>query len=460
MQKKKEEMKDNKRNKTKFFCQECGYESLKWIGRCPECGKWNTFVEEPVSLPSTQTLFSGYEEPRPINKISLTGDRRLSTEIEELDRVLGGGVVQGSVILIGGEPGIGKSTLLAQIANNLSRERVILYVSGEESSRQMKLRTERLGLNSSNLYVVSEINLDLILEHARKLNPFALVVDSIQTIYCPQLASSPGSVAQVRECTAQLMYLAKSKGIVVFIVGHVTKDGSIAGPRVLEHIVDTVLYFEGDEHHYYRILRTTKNRFGSTNEIGVFEMRERGLVQVGNPSEVFLNERRLNSPGSVVVAAQEGDRPILVEIQALVAGASFAVPQRRATGLDYNRVSLLIAVLEKRLGMQVGGCDVFVNVAGGIKVDEPASDLGIVIAIVSSFKDLPVDDKTVVMGEVGLSGEVRAVSFIERRIKESQKLGFKRCIIPEGNLKELSTNKIEIVGVSGIREAVQECFRK
>ena len=453
-------MKSKIKDKTKFFCQECGYESLRWIGKCPGCGKWNTFVEEPVS--STGEVFiSSSEKPKQLSEIEMGTEPRFSTDIAELDRVLGGGLVAGSVVLIGGEPGIGKSTMLAQISNNIGHKRLVLYVSAEESPGQIKMRTERLGLGSKNFYVVSETNLDVILEHAQKLNPAVLVVDSIQTVYRPSIISSPGSVGQVKECTAQLTRFAKTKGTVVFIVGHITKDGSIAGPRIVEHIVDTVLYFEGDEHHFFRVLRTTKNRFGSTNEIGVFEMRQNGLAQVDNPSEVFLNERQGNSPGSVVVAAQEGDRPILVEIQALVTGSSYGIPQRRATGVDYNRVSLLMAVLEKRMGMQVGGCDVFVNVAGGIKIDEPAADLGILAAIASSFKDLAVSPKTVVIGEVGLSGEVRAVSFIERRIKEAQKLGFGKCVVPKGNVKEIpAAGGIEIIGVSGIRDAVNECLAK
>ena len=457
-------MKSVKKDKTKFYCQECGYESIKWIGRCPDCGKWNTFVEEATQVLSDRAPgFVSYDKPKPIKDIEAQESLRISTKMEELDRVLGGGLVAGSVVLIGGDPGIGKSTLLLQASNNLSQgnDGLVLYVSGEESSSQTKLRAERLRLTPGNLYVLSETNLDVILEHIAKLNPRVVAIDSIQTMFQPRLSSSPGSIGQVRECTAQLMYLAKSKGIIIFIVGHVTKEGSLAGPKVLEHIVDTVLYFEGDEHHLYRILRTTKNRFGSTNEIGVFEMRSNGLVQVGNPSQVFLSERPGGSPGSVVVATQEGDRPILVEIQALVTGSSFGMPQRRTIGVDYNRVSLLMAVLEKRAGLQVGGCDAFVNVAGGIKIDEPAADLGIVIAIASSFKDFPVEEGVVVLGEVGLSGEVRAVNYAERRIKEAEKLGFKKCIIPGGNLKELQKFKgIEIVGVKIVQEAIAECLRR
>lgn len=456
-------MKNEKKDKTKFFCQECGYESLKWLGRCPDCGKWNTFVEE--SLPEFQVQASGfisYDQPKPIREIEIKEDFRISTDMEEFDRVLGGGLVTGSVILIGGEPGIGKSTLLLQASSNLSKKNgLVLYVSGEESSSQTKLRAERLGLTSEKLYVLSETNLNVILEHAGKLNPRAVVIDSIQTMFRAGLSSSPGSITQVRECTTQLMYLAKSKGVIVFIVGHVTKEGNFAGPKVLEHIVDTVLYFEGDEHHLYRILRTTKNRFGSTNEIGVFEMRSNGLVQVGNPSQVFLSERPVNSPGSAVVATQEGDRPILVEIQALITGSNFGMPQRRTTGVDYNRISLLMAVLEKRAGLQIGGCDAFVNVAGGIKIDEPAADMGIIIAIASSFKDIPVEEGIVVVGEVGLSGEVRAVDYIERRVREAEKLGFKKCIVPNGNLKELHTFKgIEVVGVKMVGEAIKECLKR
>lgn len=450
--------------KTKFYCQECGYESLKWLGRCPDCGKWNTFAEEPQEIiPVKGPQFMSYDQPKLIRDIEAKEDLRISTHVEEFDRVLGGGVVGGSVILIGGDPGIGKSTLLLQTSNILAKDenKLVLYVSGEESSKQIKLRAERINLDSGNLYVLSETNLDVIFEHVNKLNPHVVAIDSIQTMYRQGLSSSPGSVTQIKECTAQLMYLAKSKGIIVFIVGHVTKEGNIAGPKILEHIVDTVLYFEGDEHHLYRILRTTKNRFGSTNEIGVFEMRSNGLVQIGNPSQVFLSERPRNSPGSVVVATQEGDRPILVEIQALVTGSSFGTPQRRTTGVDYNRVSLLVAVLEKRADLQAGGCDIFVNVAGGIKIDEPAADLGIIIAIASSFKDIPVEERIVVLGEVGLVGEVRAVNYAERRVKEAAKLGFKKCIVPNGNLKELSQIKdIEIVDVRMIREAIENCLKR
>ena len=449
----------SKKNKTKFYCQECGCESIKWLGKCPDCGKWNTFVEE-AEIPATNSVFPpSSEKPTSILDIKVTADSRFSTNMEELDRVLGGGVVAGSVILIGGDPGIGKSTLLLQACNNLSKEKTVLYVSGEESGKQIKLRAQRMGVDSKNLYVLSQTNLDLIMDDIKKANPSVVAIDSIQTVFRPSLGSSPGSVGQVRECTAQLMYMAKTTGIVVFIVGHVTKEGNLAGPRILEHIVDTVLYFEGDEHRLYRILRTTKNRFGSTNEIGVFEMRENGLMQVENPSQVFLNERNSSSQGSVVVAAQEGDRPVLVEIQALVTSTNFGVPQRRTKGVDYNRVSLLIAVLEKRVGMQISGCDVFVNVAGGINIDEPAADLGIILAIASSFKNKAIDDGMAVMGEIGLSGEIRAINYIERRVKECQKLGFKKCIVPKSNLRDLSVKGMEIIGISMIQEAIDNCFK-
>ena len=450
-------------SKTKFYCQECGCESFKWIGKCPDCGKWNTFVEEIPLKDEKKLAYASYDKPKLLSDIDIKDTSRVLTNIEEFDRVLGGGVVAGSVILVGGDPGIGKSTLLLQVSNNLSlhAKKPVLYVSGEESAAQAKLRAQRLKLDSKNLYVLSETNINIILEYAEKLQPAALVIDSIQTMFKGDLSSSPGSVGQIRECTTQLMYFAKSKAITVFIVGHVTKEGNIAGPKVLEHIVDTVLYFEGDEHHFFRILRTTKNRFGSTNEIGVFEMRSGGLMQIENPSQIFLSEKKINSPGSVIVASQEGERPILVEMQALVSTSSFGMPQRKTIGVDYNRVSLLVAVLEKRGGLHIGGSDVFVNVVGGIEIDEPAADLGIVIALASSFKDVVVDERTVIAGEVGLSGEVRAINKIEIRIKEAEKLGFKKFIVPFGNVKELKNIKnIEVVAVSTVREAIDSCLKR
>jgi DNA repair protein RadA/Sms len=442
--------------KTRFFCGECGFESPKWMGKCPGCGKWSTFVEEKAVSKKGKRRES-FDKPRSIKEIEVDREIKFSTGIGEFDRVLGGGVVPGSVVLVGGDPGIGKSTLLIQVSDNLARKGgLVLYVSGEESARQMKLRTNRLGSSTANLYIVAETNFDLIAKYIEELKPRAVVIDSIQTIYCEDIGAAPGSLSQVKESTAQLIHLAKKKELPVFIVGHVTKEGAIAGPRVLEHMVDTVLYFEGEEHYAYRVLRAVKNRFGSTDEIGIFQMQEKGLVEVLNPSEMFLSERPKGVPGSVVTSSIEGTRPLLVELQALVNPSNFGMPQRRATGVDYNRVSLLLAVLEKRAGLPLRNQDVFVNVAGGVKVEEPAVDLGIVVAIASSFKNIPADPETVVVGEVGLAGEVRGVSQVAKRIKEASKLGFKRSLIPEANLKGLGNlEKIEIKGVKRMEEALQ-----
>lgn len=412
--------------KTVFICQECGYESLKWMGKCPGCGSWNSMVEEvqqkEKDIVSTVVTVS---KPLTINEIEVYEEERYTTSLEELDRVLGGGVVKGSLILVGGDPGIGKSTLLLQVASNVSSKgKFVLYVSGEESAKQIKLRAKRIDIKEENLYILSETNLLAIEKYIEEIKPDLVIIDSIQTIYRPELQSAPGSVSQVREATSVLMRIAKTLGVAIFIVGHVTKEGSIAGPRVLEHMVDTVLYFEGDRYHTYRILRAVKNRFGSTNEIGVFEMREKGLIEIKNPSELLLSGRPKNVSGSCVVCSMEGTRPVLVEIQALTCATAFGMPRRMATGVDYNRVTLLMAVLEKRVGMQVQTYDAYVNVAGGLKLDEPACDLGIICSIASSFRNLPIDPKTIVVGEVGLTGEVRGVSLIEKRIFEAKNLAF------------------------------------
>jgi len=442
---------------TKFYCQECGYESLKWLGKCPGCGKWNTLVEE-VEIPAAKypSFAITPTKAKPISEIEILKEDRLLTNIKEFDRVLGGGIVPGALILIGGDPGIGKSTLLLQSANILSAEvGMILYVSGEESLQQIKLRAMRIDIDSKNLHILTECNLDCIINKIEELKPKVVIIDSIQTIYKPELGSSPGSIGQVRECTTTLMYLAKQKQIAIFIIGHVTKEGAIAGPRVLEHVVDTVLYFEGAQHDTYRILRAVKNRFGSTNEIGVFEMREKGLIEVNSPSSVFLSQRPLGVSGSVVTASIEGTRPILVELQSLVSPTNFGMAKRETLGVDYNRTSLLLAVLEKRIGLHLGIYDVFVNVAGGMKIIEPGIDLAIACAVVSSLKDKPIDSKTAIVGEVGLAGEVRGISYIEKRIEEVSKLGFKHLILPQYNLNGLKSYAIELIGVKHLKEALE-----
>ena len=445
--------------KTFYTCQQCGWQSAKWLGKCPECNSWNTLVEEiaPEQPKTKRAYLSGGEAPRLLAEIEAGEEIRLKTDIGELDRILGGGLVPGSVILIGGDPGIGKSTLLLQASNRLSKKgNPVLYVSGEESTKQTKLRANRVGDDSKNLYIACQTNLDVIIGHIKKLSPKVVIIDSVQVVYKPDLSSSPGSVSQVRECAGELTFLAKSSGICIFLVGHVTKEGSIAGPRVLEHIVDTVLYFEGERYHSYRILRAVKNRFGSTNEIGLFEMSDTGLREVLNPSEIFLSERSLKTSGSIVVPSLEGSRPLLVEIQALVTPTNFGLPRRRTTGLDYNRVELLLAVLEKRAGLFLANQDVFVNVAGGVKIIEPAVDLGIAIATASSLKDVPAPSQDVVLGEVGLGGEIRAVNQAQKRISEAQKLGFKRCLISKHNLKGLGAVKgIEVVGVTNVAQAIE-----
>ncbi|MCR5641474.1 MAG: DNA repair protein RadA [Lachnospiraceae bacterium] len=440
-----------------FFCQNCGYESSKWQGQCPACKEWNTFVEEVVDKKSLKTRKEVAElVPRTFSEIELSDEIRISTHMPEMDRVLGGGIVPGSMLLVGGDPGIGKSTLLLQICRNLSGDAIpVLYVSGEESMQQIKMRANRMGEFSNSLTVLSETNLDLIRGVIEQKKPKVVVIDSIQTMYNEEVASAPGSVSQVRESTGVLMKLAKTLGITIFVVGHVTKDGNVAGPRVLEHMVDTVLYFEGDRHATYRILRGQKNRFGSTNEIGVFEMQQEGLVEVENPSEYMLAGRPQNASGSIVACSIEGTRPILIEIQALVCRSNFGMPRRTAVGCDYNRVNLLMAVLEKRIGLHMNDYDAYVNIAGGIRMNEPAIDLGLVLALVSSFKERPVDEATLCFGEVGLSGEVRAVPMAEQRIKEAAKLGFTTCIMPKVSLKGIEAPEgMKLIGVDNVQEAV------
>jgi DNA repair protein RadA/Sms len=444
--------------KTFYQCQTCGYTSPKWLGKCPDCGTWNSLVEErKESSPSRSSL--GHfrkSEPQLLSSIKAGYEQRTSTGIKELDRVLGGGVVTGSVVLVGGDPGIGKSTLLLQALSGLSRYGQVLYVSGEESPEQIKIRAERLSINSDDIILLSETSLRGIVDTALKLVPKTIVVDSIQTVYTEDILSAPGSVSQVRECAAKLMIFAKKSDVPVFLVGHVTKEGAIAGPRVLEHIVDTVLYFEGDRGHSYRILRTAKNRFGSTNEIGVFEMSDSGLREIENPSELFLLERPLNVSGSTVVAALEGTRPLMVELQSLVSQTNFGMPRRTTIGVDFNRVNLLVAVLEKRAGLHLGGMDIFVNVVGGLRIIEPAVDIGIISTIASSFKDIPIDPKVFVFGEVGLSGEIRAIAQAEVRIKEAAKIGFKKAVMPLGNAEKIKNNfGLEIIGVKNVKETLE-----
>ncbi|MDL1956684.1 MAG: DNA repair protein RadA [Candidatus Desulfofervidus auxilii] len=446
------------KKQTQFICQKCGYCSPKWLGKCPDCGGWNTFVEESISekefsVPQTSV------EPISITEVNTVKLFRLKTGLSEFDRVLGGGLVPGAVILIGGAPGIGKSTLALQILANLAKEGLItLYVSGEESASQIKLRAERLNINYSCLYLLTENSLEHILKAIKKIEAKILVIDSIQTMFSHNLTSAPGSVSQIREVTGHLVRLAKSDEITIIIIGHVTKEGAIAGPRLLEHMVDTVLYFEGEKGHPYRMLRAVKNRFGSTNEIGVFEMREKGLEEVKNPSELFLAERSFNTPGSVVVPILEGTRPILVEFQALVTPSFLAMPRRTCLGIDPYRLSLLVAILEKKLGLNLSQQDIFFNVVGGIKVDEPAADLGILTAIASSFLNKVITPELVFLGEVGLTGEVRAITQPEIRLIEAKKLGFKKCFLPKTNLKHLKNLPIEIIGISQLEEAFNILF--
>jgi DNA repair protein RadA/Sms len=440
------------RQKILYQCQSCGYSSPKWLGKCPDCGEWNSFTEEQkVTKLKSQSVAESVALP----DITASHGSRVSTGIRELDRTLGGGVVMGSVVLIGGDPGIGKSTLTLQSLQGLAKLGKVLYVSGEESPEQIKIRADRLQINSGEIILLPETSLEGVISTVQKLKPQIIIIDSIQTIFSLELPSAPGSVSQIRECSTKLMFLAKKHGIPLFIIGHVTKEGAIAGPKVLEHIVDTVLYFEGDKGNPFRILRAVKNRFGSTNEIGVFEMQESGLQEVDNPSQLFLSEKPEDVPGSVVTVSLEGTRPLLIEIQALVTASSFGVPRRTAIGVDYNRINLLVAVLDKRLGMQLGGMDIYVNVVGGLKIDEPAIDMGIIAAIASSFKNRSIASELFTFGEIGLSGELRAISQPDIRIKEASKLGFKKGIVPVNNSNNTDKHDIDIIGAKNVEEAIE-----
>ncbi len=447
---------------TKYICQNCGYVSLRWLGKCPECDSWNSFVEEIVHTDkhklrskSSDILSAKLTNLSKVTDINITEDKRIVSTIEELDRVLGGGIVPGSVVLVGGDPGIGKSTLMMQLSDKI-KGNTILYVSGEESPRQIKLRCERLGFAHDEFYILSETSLEIIAAIIDKLKPDIVIIDSIQTIYRNELESSPGSVSQLRESTAAVIQIAKAKNISFFLIGHITKEGFIAGPKVLEHMVDTVLQFEGERTHAYRVLRAIKNRFGSTNEIGIFEMTGTGLVEVRNPSEVFLSQRSKGISGSTVSASMEGTRPILIEVQALVSSSGYSVPQRTATGFDYKRLAILIAVLEKKIGIHLSKFDVFINIAGGIKIDEPSIDLAAAISICSSFKDTSIEHDMLILGEIGLSGEIRGISFAERRIQEAIKLGFRKVVLPKGNMKNFKPSKeIEYIPVESIHDAIR-----
>lgn len=441
-----------------FFCKECGYESGKWMGQCPGCKEWNTFVDEPVQKKAvSDNRRSGPQvEPSRLSEVSVTETERIHIGIGEFDRVLGGGIVEGSLVLVGGDPGIGKSTLLLQMCQHLvGQNKRTLYISGEESLRQIKMRAERLGAFDGDLLLLSETNLDHVEENIRKIQPDVVVIDSIQTMFKEEVGSAPGSVGQVRETTNTLMAIAKGLNISIFIVGHVTKEGMVAGPRVLEHMVDTVLYFEGDNNATYRILRAVKNRFGSTNEIGVFEMKNDGLTEVLNPSEYMLEGMPEDEAGSVVTCAMEGTRPIMVEAQALVCQTNFNLPRRTAAGTDFNRVNLLMAVIEKRMGMRMSDCDAYVNVAGGMRINEPALDLALIAVILSSYRNRALPSRVMVFGEVGLTGEVRAVNMAEQRVAEAAKLGFTTCILPQVNKKAISIQGIKLIGISNIRELLE-----
>lgn len=441
-----------------FFCQECGYESSKWVGQCPACKAWNTMVEEIVDKKSSVTHRQITEvQVAKLNDVQSSSEKRMDTHIEELNRVLGGGIVPGSLVLVGGDPGIGKSTLLLQTCKSLSDQKIaVLYISGEESLQQIKMRADRIGIFSDEMTLLCETNLDLIQGVIEERKPQVVVIDSIQTMFRENVNSALGSVSQVREATSVLMRLAKEQGIAIFVVGHVTKEGTVAGPRVLEHMVDTVLYFEGDRYASYRILRAVKNRFGSTNEIGVFEMCQSGLREVPNPSEYMLDGKPKNASGSIVVCTMEGTRPLLVEIQALVCHSAFGMPRRTAAGVDYNRVNLLMAVLEKNVGVRLADQDAYINIAGGMKVSEPATDLGLVLAIISSFRNRPIAEDMICFGEVGLSGEVRSVNMVEQRIAEAHKLGFKQCILPKVCMKNIQKpDGMLLKGVENVREALE-----
>lgn len=446
------------KNKTVFYCKECGNETSKWVGQCPACKEWNTLVDAPKASKKTfsKNNFSNRPSPVLLSEVETKDDQRITTNIQEFDRVLGGGIVIGSLVLVGGDPGIGKSTLLLQMGQRLAKENYkVLYISGEESPRQIKMRGNRLGQLEGDLKVLCEMNLDIIVDIIQEDSPDVVVVDSVQTMYKDEVGNAPGSVSQVRETTLTLMQLAKSTGISIFLVGHVTKEGTVAGPKMLEHMVDTVLYIEGDKSATYRILRGVKNRFGSTNEIGVFEMRENGLVEVNNPSEYMLSGKPEGEPGSVVTASLEGTRPILVEVQALVSYTNFNLPRRTAAGTDYNRVNLLMAVLEKRLGITMSDKDAYINVAGGMRITEPAIDLAVVLTLLSSYKNKALENKTIAFGEVGLTGEVRAVTMAEQRVAEAQKMGFTTCILPKSNMENIKQSNIKLLGVSNIYELNQ-----
>ena len=446
-----------KKNTTVFVCNECGYESSKWLGKCPACNNWNTFVEEKaITNTSGKDKKKERSEPISLNQVEKRATIRIKTGIEELDRVLGGGFVEGSLTLLGGEPGIGKSTLILQICDKIQLDGKILYVSGEESAEQIKLRADRLGIKKENLLFLAETDIDNVEYGIEKYNPKFVIIDSVQTMYSEEITSAPGSVSQVREITARIMKMCKKANITTIIIGHVTKDGNIAGPRVLEHMVDTVLYIEGERYFSYRILRGVKNRFGSTNEIGMFEMKNEGLVEIKNPSSILISEREGNPPGSIIVVSLEGTRPLLLELQALSVPSVFGIPRRNAIGIDYNRLTLLMAVLEKRAGLNLGSQDIYLNIVGGIKVNEPALDLGIVLATASVFKNISIKEDVVAIGEVGLTGEVRSVNMIEKRVKEAEKLGYKTCIIPESNKKLLKEKfNLDIIGAKNIIDAMR-----
>lgn len=446
------------KNKTVFVCSECGNESSKWLGKCPACQAWNSFYEQKVVETRNKDIKDKTKSiPQKLNSYEAKETLRINTGFSELNRVLGGGLVKGSLVLLGGEPGIGKSTLILQICDKIKGDGKVLYVSGEESAEQIKLRADRLNINNEDILFLGETDIDLVNEAIININPKLVIIDSIQTMYSDEITAAAGSVSQVREITSQVMRVCKSKGITTIIIGHVTKEGNIAGPRVLEHMVDTVLYLEGERYFSYRILRGVKNRFGSTNEIGMFEMKEEGMCEITNPSDILISERDDNPAGSCIVSSMEGTRPILVELQALTSQTVFGYPKRTANGIDFNRLSLLIAVLEKKAGLNLGSQDVYLNVVGGLKINEPSIDLGIMMATASSFKNIPIPKDMIIIGEVGLTGEVRRINLIEKRIKEAEKLGFKSCIIPESNKKDLKDKyKLDIIGVRNINDAMKK----
>lgn len=450
------------KTKTKWICQSCGYETIKYIGKCPDCGDWGTLVEETeTAINNSPPIIDNSEPACPINKVELSNAIRFSTGLSEFDRTLGGGFVQGSLVLIAGDPGIGKSTILLQTSNSIAKSRKVLYVSAEESASQVKLRADRLNVNEDNLFIYSQSNFELIKKQLEDVKPDVLIVDSIQAVYTQHITSSPGSVSQIRECTNELMTIAKTQNITIIVVGHVTKDGTIAGPKVLEHMVDTVIHFEGDRYKSYRILRSIKNRFGNTSEVGIFEMKDNGLEEVLNPSQLFLHEREKNTTsGNIVIATKEGTRPVLIELQALVGQTSYPSPRRVVNGIDYNRLLQILAVLEKRIGLNLSKLDVYVNVIGGIDIDEPAADLGIALAVATCARDVIVSPDTVIIGEVGLSGEIRGVSNLDARIKECEKLGFKKVIVPASEKLNPKDFNIEVIPVKRLMDAISACVFK